>query len=356
MLGIEITALFRFFIQLNLVLAGAAALWAFVFAGKAKKEQNREKKKSWHLLIHGSGFVFFPSLLAFIASWWVGYLFVFSPQAAAHEGVAHSAVFPHTLTIQGFEANFIFVSLITILALPALRMFLKDKEYRFENKSSLIFGTFFILLSIILSLSTWAKELSWDQLAYTLHNWHSIITLGTVIMVDFLYLYTVKKDKLKHVLYRFYPKMSAAIWFGLGLDFISSFILLSESGFPSTEQFVFNQTVVAILVINGALLSVRTNDKMISLLNPDGTVSELNETWDNTIRISGSVSFASWVTITFIDFFSIELSYWPLLFGYLAFIAILYATKPMAEKTISSVCDKLDDATLPADTLPATSA
>ena len=345
MLGIELTSLFRFFIQLNLVLAGAASLWAFVFARKAKKEIDNEKRTSWHRLIHGSAFLFFPSLVAFVASWWMGYLFIFSPQAAAHEGVAHSAVFPHAFTVQGFEANLIFVAIVTILTLPAFWMFLKDKEQRFEKKSSLIFGTFFILLSIILSLSTWAKEFTGEQLAYTLHNWHSIITLGTVIMVDFLYLYTVKKDKLKHVLYRFYPKMSAAIWFGLGLDFISSFLLLSESGFPSTEQFVFNQTVVAILVINGALLSVRTNDKMISLLNPDGTVLELGEKWDNTIRISGSVSFASWVTITFIDFFSIELSYWPLLAGYLTFIAVLYATKPLAENTVSKVFAKLEPAT-----------
>ena len=54
----------------------------------------------------------------------------------------------------------------------------------------------------------------------------------------------------------------------ISLDFISSY--LYSGGEPQfTNQFIFNQVVVAILIINGALLSVRLNNALISLIKKD---------------------------------------------------------------------------------------
>ena len=116
--------------------------------------------------------------------------------------------------------------------------------------------------------------------------------------------------------------MSLAIWAGLGVDF-SSNTLVFKDAFHVDPQFLFVQTVVAILVINGALLSVRINDALIRSAER-GEKEVQNRTVRRLIGVSGSVSFVSWATIYFADFFELTLSYPQMLAVYISAVVVVF--------------------------------
>ncbi|MDX1535249.1 MAG: hypothetical protein R3346_00565 [Candidatus Spechtbacterales bacterium] len=327
---IEISSIVRLFIQLNLVVAGAASLWCMVFSYKGIKDKDRGEY--WNRLALYLGYVFIGALVLFILSWWAGSMFIFSPDSLAHEGVVHSAAYPDQLAINGFSANMIWVSILSLFNIFALILYQrKNKSFGYFKKRAFpFFALNFFILSVILSLSAFTGGLDKLQVALTLHNWHSIITLGTVICVDILFMLTIKKDNLKRILYPFYPIMSAAIWFGLGLDFVSSFLII-DGGLSLTDQFIFNQAVVIILILNGALLSVGINDELIALIKPD-RVDRMDPVVDSVVRVSGSISIVSWITVTVIDFFIIPIALPWLVVVYLALIFMAYIVKPFAEE------------------------
>lgn len=328
---IEFASIFQLFVQLNLIIAGAASFWCFILALKGKFAKNGGEK--WHELSLHLSLVFLATLILFILSWFLASLLIFTPEAAAHEGVVHGATLPQSFTINGYLANSFWVFIVILFNAAALLAYrLKRRSLEFlKNNSWLFFGINALLLSIILILATYTGEFSKEQIAFSLHNWHSILTLGTVICVDTLFLLTIKKEHLQRVLYPFYPLMSLAIWFGLGLDFISSFLIIGDMGFPGSEQFIFNQIVIIVLIVNGALLSVGINDALISLIKPD-RVEKFSSQMERIVAFSGSVSIVSWLTVTLIDFFEIPLSLIGFAAAYLLLIIAAYITKPLLER------------------------
>lgn len=319
----DFPTIIRFVTQLSAVIAGASALWLVVFCFKQKKNSQ------WYDLVLRVTPLFFITSFSFIAGWWLSDLFIFSANSLAHEGVVQTI---ESFIQNGFEVNLIWVSIFSIVGILGLFAYFY-KKVLFKKYSLIFFSIQFILLSIILSLTTYSGKFNFEQLAFSLHNWHSIATVGTVIVVDFLYLLTLKKDKLKRLLYPFYPIMSAVIWIGLGLDFASSLIVF-EGIFVITSQFLFNQTVIAIIILNGAILSARLSKVVISTIRSDKIVA-LKKSTAKVIRIAGSVSIVSWLGVTFLDFFTFSYSLFQFFFMYMIFIAIAYMAKPIAEKIFS---------------------
>lgn len=327
----DVTTLIRFFTQLSLVVAGAASLWGYVFSRKALKTK-KNSKELWNLstalmLLFSIAFVFF------VFGWWFLAFTSYPIVAHGHEGVVHAT---QDAIWAGFQANFPIVVLATITGVAGIFIFRRPGDL-FKKISYKFFGLQFVLLSIILSFSWYTDTISRFQFSYMLHNWHSIITLGTVIVVDFLFLYTSgkKRDKLKRVLYPAYPVLSAFIWIGLGMDFLSSGLFQGFNPSLATPQFVFNQIVIAIIIMNGALLSVYLNKEFIKLIKKT-TVSKPSEALEEIARISGSVSIISWLTITFLDFADIPLDLNIFFSVYLGLIAVAYLSKPIAEKQLEA--------------------
>ena len=310
MYGFELVPFLRFCVQISAVIAASASLWGMFFAFKAKREKDAEIKWKWYKLAKGTLVIFGAAVSVFLAGWWALAIFVFPLGVVAHEGVVHSLDFPRQYVQNGFNVNVFWVSVLSALyALAAIVYLAKGRSFEFFKKYSLpFFGANFVLLSVIISLSLFSGKLGMEQLVLSLHNWHSIMTLGTVIIVDSMYLYTINRQELKKVLYPIYPLMSVSIWAGLGLDFITS-LLVVGGGFPDTTQFIFNQMVVVVLILNGAMLSVRINDKLIELVRGDKILS-MGKKWTTIIQVSGSISIISWFTITFLDFFDFTFSLW----------------------------------------------
>ena len=308
--------------------AGATALWCLIFSIKARRNSAPEKEH-FYALMRLLTPLFWASLIVFLVGWWIAALIFFPPDLFAHGGVVEKSVYEYIKN--GFNFNFIWVLLISIVGFAGIWTHIHKKEI-FQKYAIPFFLSQFVLLSIVLLFSVFTESFDKEQIVFSLHNWHSIITLGTVIVVDFLYLRTLQKDSLKRVLYPLFPLMSIFIFIGLGTEFLASLLVFNKS-LIITAQFLFNQTVIAIIVLNGVLLAGRINRILINLIKPD-RVLLLGRSLKKLLRISASVSIVSWVTVTFIDFFDIPLVYYQFFIVYLLFIGIAYIAKPIVEKSL----------------------
>jgi len=322
MFGITIDDSLRLVVQLGLAVAGAASLWGLVLTRKAATHP--EERESFYKIAKLVGKLFFIGISVFLIAWWAMNVFILTPTAAAHEGIRLSP------TVENLRNGFA-ISQYLVLAIMAVLLgylILKvSKKWIFEKHASAFFGLNFVLLTLVAFFIVFTGKFDGDQLSFFLHSWHSVLTVGTVIVVDFFY--TIVRDtNLKRTLYNFFPIMSAAIWIGLGLDFISV-VFVYEHAISLTQQFYFSQTVVAIIVINGSLLSGKINDLLTNSVKPGA--QGLNQSTLRLMGLSGSVSIISWLSITFVDFFELTLNYWQLIPIYLAGIIIAYFARGVIE-------------------------
>ena len=328
MFGIEIPNLVRFFMQSAAAIAGATALWYLILNIKARRSPAFEKE---HLYVLARLLMplFWTSLLVFLINWWTAALIFFPSDLFAHGGVVKKSVYEYVKN--GFSVNLIWVLFITVSGIAGVWISKYRKEF-FQKYAVSFFLAQFVLLSLVLIFSTFTKSFDKEQIVFFLHNWHSIITLGTVVVVDILYLLTLRKDNLKRVLYPIFPLMSVFILVGLGVEFLASLLVFNKE-LVVTPQFLFNQTVIAILVLNGVLLAGRINRVLIHLIKPNRVLT-LSKPLKKLLGMSASVSIVSWATVTFIDFFEIPFAYYQFFIIYLLFIGIAYIIKPFAEKTL----------------------
>lgn len=313
-LGIVIPGLVRFVTQVGFAVAGAVSLWGLVFILESRKSANSDFEKLSELLMK----LFFVSLLIFLAGWFSSAFIFYPPDAAGHEGIRLMPEDAHLKA--GFRINFPLVIILAIVSFFNLRLFLRNRDW-WNRHSPWLWLSQLLLLSAIATFAIYTGSFDKYQLFHAFHNWHSILTLGSVVVVDFLFLATAHLHSHKKTFYDFFHLISAFIWIGLGLDFLSNFLIFEE-GFKLTEQFFFTQTVIAVIIINGALLSGRITE-VLQFLARAGKAGR-DVTLTRLISISGAVSIVSWTTITFVDFFELTPSYWQMFGAYLALIAVAY--------------------------------
>lgn len=312
--GFELSGLVRFFAQVGVAVAGAASLWGLVLA--LKKEKGLSDLLMWPFLI---GF------LVFVISWLLATLVFFPANIFGHEGIVIKTT-EQFITV-GMEASAIFIVALAFLTFVSAFLYFNHRIV-FRKYAATLFGLKFLVISVIAFLGVFTGQ--WDrvQIFLSLHGWHSILTLGTVIMVDFMYAVSLRRDELKNTIYRLFFYMSAAIWIGLGIDFISVFLILEEV-FEVDTQLIFNQTLVGIVIINGALLSGVVNDKLIDFAKKG---KALTPALNNTFSLLGSISIVSWTSITFLDFFEFNFSYLAFMTLYIFVIIFFFLCLSFARK------------------------
>lgn len=316
MSGFELSGLIRFFAQAGVALAGAASLWGLVLA--FKKETKLFELLMWPFL---AGFV------VFIINWLFAALVFFPANIFGHEGIVIEPT--ERFLIAGTETNTLFVIALALLTFVSAFLYFNRRGI-FRKYAVVLFGLKFLVISAIAFFGVFTGQ--WDrvQVFFSLHGWHSILTLGTVITVDFLYAVSLRRSELKNAIYPFLFYMSAAIWVGLGIDFVSVFLIL-EKAFRIDAEFIFNQTLIGIIIINGALLSGIVNDKLIELAKKGKAITPA---LNNTFSLLGSISIVSWTGITFLDFFEFSFSYFEFLTIYVLIITlVLFGARRMNFET-----------------------
>lgn len=321
--------LVRFFVQASLAVSGAAALWSIVLRRRARRAAPNQREPYQEL----NGFiarVFFVGIIGFLLLWWFAALFVFLPQGAAHEGIKIDYAIEEIA--RGYEQSIPFVALITLLALGGFVLWFQRRSL-FEKYAQIFFVSQFALFTLLTIVAAWQGYVDSSLVSAFLHSWHSFLTLGTVVIVDLLYLAALHKHRLQRIAYPLFPLMSATIWVGLGLDFLSAGLVFEE-GFRLVPQFYFVQTVIAIIIVNGALLSGKISDTLLQIARSTAPV-KLSLRAQYLFGLSGAVSIVSWTTITFVDFFEFPFSYAQFLMFYGTAVGIAYAGHFAIEKVFA---------------------
>jgi hypothetical protein len=325
MFGLTLFEFLLFLKQLGITLAGGAALWGLVFFWKSRHVPAGQKNIFFGL---SEKLIFlFTAGMLIAALAWLGIHSFYPNSIFAHEGINLPPVLGEIYAAFQFTTPIFFsLSLFFLVTL----FFYRAKRQIFRRYLGFFYFGAFLGTLAIFSLPAWRGV--WDSIQwfYLGHSVHSIMTLGTVAVLDYLFWLTRNSHHTHKYLYPVFPAISKVIWVGLGIDFLSVVLIFNE-GLVLAPKFFFMQTVVAILIINGGLLSGPITNKLLSFAN-NGEKS-LEKKWAMWMGISGSISIASWMTITFTDFFwSLTLSYWQMLLLYILWVGLVYVTYRLLEK------------------------
>lgn len=328
MFGIEVVEVVLFFKQLGLAVVGASALWGFVLRVESRRAKDTEKKEVFAVL---SEKLLLPlglgAIVAILA--WLSLIFFDAALVSAHEGIVIDPV-DYGATPISRTSNIFFILLAAISAIGfGLYKFNKEKFKKWAGK----FYLAELATAAILIVPVWTGEFEKEQIFFIGHNMHSIITIGTVIVLDFLFFASESVDRIKRHLYPFLPNISKAIWIGLGIEFLGVSLIFSEA-LDLTPKFFFMQTIVGIIIINGAFLAGPMNKKLISSVS-GGVVRGLSKKWVRIEGIAGVISISSWGTITFLDSIrGLTASYWQMAMFYAGVLIFSYALYQIIERRL----------------------
>ncbi len=303
----------RLLIQFCLAIAGASAFWGYILTRRARRDPDHQS--DYEKIIELVAKISALSSLLFLLFWFLASNFIFQAVSLAHEGIKMNPMNEYIRA--GFSANTFFVFFFSILVLIGIKYLIFNKA-RFQKLAPKLFLIQFLLIAIIISIQVLKPAFDKEQLFFIFHNFHSIFTLASVVLIDILYLTTFKHNNLKPIVYNLFPWMSVGIWIGLGLDFASVFLIL-PGAFLLNSQFFLSQSVVAIIILNGTLLSSRANDYLIDSLKPEGA-RKFKTSFEQIFHWSGSISIVSWLTIYSVDFFKFNASFPVLFLSYIVFI------------------------------------
>ncbi len=330
MLDTNIVQLIRGIIQISAAVVAASSMWGGVLMlrNRFSKHPNPHVMEIVRRLL----LLFVPALIVFLLSWWFSAIYLFPLTAFAHEGIVIKPTFDAIR--DGFAFGLPLVGLLMLVSIVTLSLYLGEhfnRHRKFEKWGGWLFLAQFAVMFSIMAFIVWTGTWDKHQIFFTLHSIHSILTLGTVLTVDFLYIISQHHGEMKRIVYRFFPVMSAAIWIGLGIDFFSVTLIFKEA-FHVTPQLLFTQTVVGIIVLNGALLSGRINDAMKNLIHRD-RVLPLSPKYHTLFGISGAISITSWLTIYILDFLKFNFTYMQFLMSYIAIIFALFLIHHFLDET-----------------------
>lgn len=317
MFNAEFSEFLLFGRQLGLALAGAVCVWGFVFT---KWSKHRAKETSSCIIYEWLGArLLFPLAAGFFIALLSWFLLSFFLPAYAHEGIGIVAT-ENQRSLEGEAANpFVFLWILAFAGGYALRgLWPKHFQKHMEWFYALQLG-FVVLLMMMFS---WHGAFDKAQVFFWGHTVHSILTLGTVLVLDFLFLTSKSSALLKQHIYPLFSTISKVIWVGLGIDFLSV-ALIFQGAVNLTPQFFFMQTVVGILIVNGVLLAGPIARKMMTSVKEGG--KQLTKKWERIGDVAGVISISSWGTITFVDFFAkLNLTYLQFFSAYLSLIVLLF--------------------------------
>jgi hypothetical protein len=325
--GTSILELLSFFHQVSLSLAGAAGLWGLIFYLKAWRKSRKNSGEDMEAVfgfqnIAGRmiGVIVIGSVIGAIT--WLLMSLNLAELASAHVGIVITATYEEIRTALAIKLPFLILTLlVTFIGLLAYKKWPK----KLFPSLGLFFAVELVLLSILVSIPAWSGDWGREQFFHFAHNWHSVLTLGTVIIIDYLFHLSYRSETLRESLYPNFEMMSKAIWIGVTIELIAVYAIFANNETFLSDKFFFMHTLIGIIIINGVLLAGPMTRKLKSLVDRDGMTHALDGTWEKIAGFSGVLSIVSWTTITFVDSFKdLTLSLGGFFLIYAFFYAIGY--------------------------------
>ncbi|MDD4989005.1 MAG: hypothetical protein PHV42_01075 [Candidatus Pacebacteria bacterium] len=318
MLSTEVTALVVFFEQLGLALAGAACLWGIFFSVNADNAKEEGKKKIFDDITKK---LFIPFTFGFIISTlvWIVRAFSRTDFASRYTFKVFSNL---SLTSQYVEKSVPVIWIVFILLSLGFIFFSSFWKKKFPHLIRTFYLVNFIIIFILISFPTGLLNFDNDHLFFIKHGFPLIFTIGTVMIVDFLFFFTRSSLRAKRVIFPFFTILNKFVWIGLGIHFFTDWI--NGGQILLSPLFYFVQIVTAIIIINGMLFTGPLTEVLISGVS-ERRVKPLEKKWGIISGISGVVSFSSWTTLTIATLIpNLPLSLSTLLFVYVIKIVVIY--------------------------------
>ena len=299
----EVVAFVR---QVSGAVAGAAGLHGWLLFNR----QHGKLSRLLEPLMIGASVVY-------IAAWAVA--FVGDSVAQAHVGVSIYPVLSDVIRSHPVQIPLVLV-LMALLVTSKHGLIKAPRLYHF---------LYFVVMSLLISTYAITPQLDLRQVSYVWHGWHSILTLGTVIVLDYLFFVCRNKRKLLAMLTASFDRFTILILSGLAIDMMSTYVILDEA-LRLNDRFFFVQTVVGILLINGILLSGPLTRRAAVYMKRE---HDIPKPLHVILGLAGVISLVSWNTITFLDFVpNISLSYAVLAAIYIIAIACGFAIHMVIER------------------------
>ena len=295
MLEISLFEIVAFIRQVSGAVAGAAGLHGWLLLNRQQGDLSRLLKP----LMIGAAIVY-------LAAWLAG--FAGYSLAEAHVGISLE---PAASDIaRSFTAQTpLVLGLLVLLAASRRGLAKAPRLYHFF---------FFTITSLLVSTYAVSDHLGPHQVSYIWHGWHSILTLGTVVVLDYLFFISRRNRALLAKLSMSFNRFTIFILAGLAMDVMSTYLIFEEALRLDT-RFFFMQTVVGIILINGIMLSGPLTRRARPYLEQERAIPKPLHV---AMGLAGAISLVSWTTITFLDFVpNIALSYFMLFGIYAAVIA-----------------------------------
>ena len=328
MFGIETFEVLIFFRQAGLAVSGAAAFWGFIFLFFSRRTTSPKSSSLWKLVAKRLLYIFFPALFLYGIVWATIAITQCAFCSAAHEGIsiAETPIRLAAITYAQY-ASYVALMIVGFLGFTILLF----KRVFLNLYLSWFYGAAFILISLLF-LYPWDSLGSVNaDISVSLHGWHSIFTVGSVILIDFLFISLRPGNRL--LLKKIFPLITLGIWLGLGLDFVSAGLVLPDKFF-FVDRVLFMQTLIGIVIINGVLLAGPISRAIIAsreFIKSD----ELKPKLQRIAGLSGAISISGWLSVTALDGFkSITLNYWQLAMIYILLIALIFVSRSVIEKFI----------------------
>lgn len=295
MFEVSLFEIIAFFRQVSGAVVGAAALHGWLLL-------NRQHGKLSRLLAP----LMIGSAVAYLSMWAIG--FVGHSFAYAHVGISINPTINNIARSYALQLPLVIV-LLTLLGTSKRGLARMPRLYHFM---------YFVIMSLLISTYAVSDHLDMRQVSYVWHGWHSILTLGTVLVLDYLFFVCRNQRPLLAKLTESFDRFTIFILSGLAIDIMSTYLILDKA-LRLDARFFFMQTIIGILLLNGILLSGPLTRRAKQYLQKErGIPQPLN----TALGLFGVVSFVSWNTITFLDFVpNISLSYMALGLIYLTVIA-----------------------------------
>ncbi|MEX1112418.1 MAG: hypothetical protein WEC84_03070 [Candidatus Andersenbacteria bacterium] len=295
MFEVSVFEIMAFVRQVSGAVAGAAGLHGWLLF-------NRQHGKLSRLLEP----IMAAAAVVYIAAWLIG--FVGYSLAEAHVGISLDPAAADLARSYVLQLPLVIV-LVVLLATSRRGLARVPKLYHF---------LYFIVMSLLISTYAVSDNIDLKEVSYVWHGWHSILTLGTVIILDYLFFVCRHNRKLLARLTESFDRFTVFILAGLAIDIMSTYLILGEA-LRLDARFFFMQTVIGILLINGILLSGPLTRRAAGYLKKERKIpNPLNI----ILGLFGATSLVSWNTITFLDFVpNISLPYMALFAIYAAVIA-----------------------------------
>ncbi|MEX2369117.1 MAG: hypothetical protein WD552_01855, partial [Candidatus Paceibacterota bacterium] len=226
MAGFSFTEFLLFGKQLGIALAGAAALWGFIFSLK-----DFHCGKDTKCVIYD--WIAVRILPLFLVGFGIGVIsyvgLILTIKVAAHEGIAYAPTVPEIAA--SFPVLTLLFAVLGAITLLALSLPSKGDD-SYANWITSFYGLAFVLCFFITAFPAWRGVLDGQQLFYAGHGFHSIFTVGSVLVLDYLFILSKRAKLLQQHVFALFPTISAVVWFGLAFDFASALLIMD--GFEPT--------------------------------------------------------------------------------------------------------------------------